>query len=68
MAMPIDREGTKRYEKLPPLPLPLIVTYNFEQLWCCWFFFLTIAVSIELLCGHCTDVCSLIRCDFFPPP
>ena len=30
-------------------------------------FFLTIAVSIELLCGHCTDVCSLIRCDFFPP-
>ena len=44
----------------PPLPLPLIITYNFKQLWR----FLSIAVIIKLLCGHWTDVCSQGRSQY----
>ena len=46
-----------RLMALTPSPLPpppLIITYNFKQLWS----FLSIAVIIKLLCGHWTDVCS----------
>ena len=43
-----------------PPPLPLIITYNFKQLWR----FLSIAVIIKLLCGHWTDVCSQGRSQY----
>ena len=43
-----------------PPPLPLIITYNFKQLW----LFLSIAVFIKLLCGHWTDVCSQGRSQY----
>ena len=44
----------------PPPPFPLIITYNFKQLWS----FLTIAVIIKLLCGHWTDVRSRGRSQY----
>ena len=53
----------------PPLPPPSPPSNNYPQLLIsnCGVFFLVIAVIIELLYGHWTDVCSLICC-FFPLP
>ena len=54
MKMRPQPHGLNTLTPLPPLSLPLIITYNFKQLRC----FLSIAVIIKLLCGHWTDVCS----------